>query len=82
MKKEVVEDAHLYGEMQNRYSRKDSVECNGLKEVQGGFYIYSNSYNGRVLNFEVETRQEVRQVALLLRGLLCHWRVGKVSVLR
>jgi hypothetical protein len=69
-KKGVEEDVHRYGEMQSTYSKKDSVGCNGLKEVQGGFYVYSNSYNGRALNFEAETPQEVRQVALLLRDLL------------
>jgi len=81
-KKGVEEDVHRYGEMQSTYSKRDSVGCNDLKEGQGGFYVYSNRYNDRALHFEEETLQEVRQVALLLRDLLCRWRVGKVSVPR
>ena len=63
MKKGSEEDAHQSGEMQSTYSKRDSVGCNGLKEGQGGFYVYNNRYNGRALSFEAETPQEVRQVA-------------------
>jgi hypothetical protein len=48
-KKGVEEDVHHYGEMQSKYSKKDSVECNGLEEVPNGSCVYSNSYNGRAL---------------------------------
>jgi len=81
-KKGVEEDVHHCGEMQSTYSKKDSAECNGSEAVQGGFYVYSNSCNGRVLYFEAEMLQAVRQAVQPHQGLLCHSRVGKVTVLR
>jgi len=80
MKKEFEEDVRLYGGMQSRYSKKDSGECNGLKAVQGGFYVYSSSYSGRALYFEAETLRAGHREALPLQGSLSHWKVGKVFV--
>jgi len=79
MKKEVSEDAHPYGEMQNRYSKKGSGEYSGSAAEPSGSYVCNNSYNGRVLSVEGLILQVIHQEAHPLQGTLCRWRGGKVS---